>query len=64
VRRATTGAAWLDQALDDLAAVRFCHAGNHRYAFRLGIGRRARLRVRIAGNGRPYPKPAAITSEE
>ena len=63
-RGATTGAAWLNQALDDLAAVRLRHPGNHRYAFRLGIGRRARSQVRIAGDGRPYPKPAAATSEE
>jgi hypothetical protein len=63
-RGATTGAAWLNQALDDLAAVRLRHPGNHRYAFRLGIGRRARSQVRIAGPGRPSPKPAAPTSEE
>lgn len=63
-RGATTGAAWLNQALDDLSAVRLRHPGNHRYAFRLGIGRRARSQVRIAGPGRPYPKAAAPTSEE
>ncbi len=54
----TPGAAWLAQALDDVGAVRLRHPGNHRYAFRLGVTRRARAAVEVTPHPLPYPTNA------
>lgn len=45
--------AWLARALDDIGARSLRHAGNHRYAFAIGPGRR---HIRIGHDARPYPK--------
>jgi hypothetical protein len=49
-------AAWLAEALNAVGARKLRHPGNHRYAWRLGISRRARAAVRIALEARQYPK--------
>jgi hypothetical protein len=56
-------AAWLAAALDDAGARPFRHQGNHRYAFRLGVGRRTRAAVTIALPGRGYPKSPDLGTE-
>ena len=53
-----TGAAWLRLALDDVAARRRPHPGNHRFVFRLGRTSRERQRVPLGAGYEPrrYPK--------
>lgn len=49
-------AAWLTDALNDIQARRFKHAGNHRYVIPVGQTRADRRAVRIALPGGDYPK--------
>jgi hypothetical protein len=47
------GAAWLKEALEAVGARKVRHAGNHRYAFRIGPRRRA---VAVLGRPLAYPE--------
>lgn len=49
-------AAWLRAALHEIGATRTRHAGNHRYAFRLGRTARARRRVQLGMPRQPRPR--------
>jgi hypothetical protein len=49
-------AAWLAEALDSAGIRRLRHQGNHRYAFRLGLSRRARAAVPVALPALPRPR--------
>lgn len=53
-----TAAAWLRLALDDVAARRRPHPGNHRFVFRLGRTARERRRIALGAGYEPrrYPK--------
>ena len=63
-------AAWLTEALNEVGATRVRHAGNHRYAFRLGSTARLRRGVRLglatlprpSGADRPPPEQLALFS--
>jgi hypothetical protein len=54
---------WLADALAAVDTRPVRHHGNHRYAFRLGTGRRERATVRVALPSRPYPKVRDVERE-
>jgi hypothetical protein len=49
-------ATWLREALEEIGATRIRHAGNHRYAFRLGLTARARRRVQLGMSSQLRPR--------
>jgi hypothetical protein len=49
-------ATWLAEALDSAGIRRLRHQGNHRYAVRLGLSRRARAAVPVALLVLPRPR--------